>query len=90
MVEGFLLGFIAASSLGAAVFFLKFWKETRDSLFLAFAVFFFIEAATRLDLLFIARPNEGSPWIYIARLFGVVLILLAILGKNATSSSRIK
>ncbi|HZD76632.1 MAG TPA: DUF5985 family protein, partial [Acidobacteriaceae bacterium] len=34
MIEGFLLGIIATSSLTAGVFFLKFWKKTRDSLFL--------------------------------------------------------
>jgi NhaP-type Na+/H+ and K+/H+ antiporter len=37
MQEGFLLGVIVASSLAAAAFFLKFWRKTRDRLFLGFA-----------------------------------------------------
>jgi uncharacterized membrane protein HdeD (DUF308 family) len=82
MVEGFLLGVIAVSSLIAGVFFLKFWKHTRDSLFLAFAVAFLIEGINRFAVLFIARTDEGSPWTYIVRLIAFLLILVAILKKN--------
>ncbi len=88
IVEGFLLGFIAASSLTAAVFFLKFWKETGDTLFLAFVAFFFTEAVSRVASLFLTRPNEGSPWIYVARLVAVLWILAAILRKNSAASRR--
>jgi len=75
----FLLGVIAMASVTAAVFFLKFWKITRDTLFLAFAVFFFIDSASRVTLLFFAHPNEGSPLIYLLRLFALLFILAAIL-----------
>ncbi len=43
VLEAFLLGVIATSSLTAGVFFLKFWRKTRDSLFLAFGLAFFVE-----------------------------------------------
>ncbi len=82
MIEGFLLGVIATSSLTAGVFFLKFWRRTRDPLFLAFAVAFLIEGVNRTALLFVANPNEGSPAVYIVRLFAFLLILAAILRKN--------
>ncbi|HEY1801921.1 MAG TPA: DUF5985 family protein [Terriglobales bacterium] len=82
MVEGFLLGVIATSSLTAGAFFLKFWRRTRDSLFLAFAVAFLIEGVNRTALLLVAKPNEGSPAIYIVRLFAFLVILAAILKKN--------
>jgi uncharacterized membrane protein HdeD (DUF308 family) len=85
MLEGFLLGVIATSSLTAGVFFLKFWRRTRDSLFLAFAVAFLIEGVNRTAVLFVANPNEGSPAIYIVRLFAFLLILAAILKKNFAS-----
>jgi uncharacterized membrane protein HdeD (DUF308 family) len=78
----FLLGVLAAMSATAAVFFLKFWRTTRDPFFVAFASFFAIEGANRLALLFMERPNEGSQWIYGARLVGSLLILGAILRKN--------
>lgn len=88
IVEGFLLGVIAVASATAAVFFLKFWTETRDLLFLAFSVFFFTEAAARTLLLFFAHPNEGSPWIYVVRLVALLFIILAVLRKNSTGSSQ--
>jgi uncharacterized membrane protein HdeD (DUF308 family) len=84
----FLLGVIAMSSLVAGAYFVKFWRGTRDTLFLAFAAFFLIEAANRTALAFFARPNEGSPWIYIIRLLALLGILTAILHKNYGGSRR--
>jgi uncharacterized membrane protein HdeD (DUF308 family) len=82
MLEGFLLGIIAATSFAASLFFLKFWRKTRDSFFLLFAASFFIEGLNRVAILFIAHPNEGNPWIYLVRLFAFLLILAAIVKKN--------
>lgn len=82
MIEIFLSGVIAAFSLVAAVFFFRFWRDTRDKFFLAFTTFFLIETGNRVALLFFAKPNEGSPWIYILRLFALIIILAAILKKN--------
>jgi uncharacterized membrane protein HdeD (DUF308 family) len=81
-VEAFLLGVIAASSITAAVFFLKFWKRTHDSLFLAFGVAFLIEGVNRIAVLGVERPNEGSPWTYVVRLIAFLIILAGILHKN--------
>lgn len=83
MVEGFLLGLVVAFSLVAAVFFFKFWKRSRDSLFLAFGVAFLIEGLNRTSYLFLDNPNEGAPGIYIVRLVAFLLILAAIIRKNA-------
>jgi uncharacterized membrane protein HdeD (DUF308 family) len=82
ILEAFLLGIIATTSLTAGVFFLKFWRKTRDSLFLAFGLAFFVEGLNRSAVLFLAKPNEGSPYIYIVRLLAFLLILAAILHKN--------
>jgi uncharacterized membrane protein HdeD (DUF308 family) len=87
MIEGFLLGVIATASFTAGIFFLRFWKKTRDRLFLAFAAFFFIEAINRIVLLCFERPSEGSPWIYLIRLLALVILLAAILEKNYRRSS---
>ena len=81
-LEGFLLGVIATASVTAALFFLKFWRSTRDVLFLSFAAFFLIQAVDRIALLFFQKPNEGSPWIYLVRLVALLLIVVAILKKN--------
>lgn len=82
MVNSFLLGVVATTSAIAGTFFLKFWKQTRDTLFLAFGVAFWIEALNRCGILFVEKPNEGSPLIYIVRLFAFLLILGAIVKKN--------
>jgi uncharacterized membrane protein HdeD (DUF308 family) len=82
VIKAFLLGVIAALSFTASLFFVRFWRETRDSFFLAFALFFVVEGINRVALLFMSRPNEGSPWIYIIRLATLLIILAAILHKN--------
>lgn len=82
MIEAFLLGVIATSSAVAGVFFLRFWKQTRDPFFLAFAASFLIEGLNRAAILFAAQPNQLSPWTYVIRLLSFLLILGAILRKN--------
>jgi uncharacterized membrane protein HdeD (DUF308 family) len=82
MLEGFLLGVIATASMTAALYFLKFWRSTRDRLFLAFAVAFLVEALVRIAVLFLEHPNEGRPEFYLARLLAFVLIAAAIVRKS--------
>ncbi len=81
-LEAFLLGVIATSSLTAGVFFLKFWKQTRDSLFLAFGLAFVVEGLNRCAVLCLTKAHEGNPYIYGVRLLAFLLILAAILRKN--------
>lgn len=78
----FLLGFIVAASLVAVLYFLRFWKSTRDSLFLAFAVFFAVQSVSHFAVLGLEHPNEGSFWLFLIRLLSVLGILAAILWKN--------
>jgi hypothetical protein len=81
-MESFLLGVIVTASLTAALFFLRFWRNTRDPLFLAFGAAFGIEGLNRIGFLLLERPNEGSPVIYAVRLLASLLIIAAILRKN--------
>ncbi len=87
MIEGFLLGVIATGSLVAGTFFLKFWRKTRDFLFLAFGIAFLIEAINRVAFLFVASPNEGTASIYVVRLLAFLLILSGIIYKSARPSA---
>lgn len=82
MIDGFLLGVVATASITAGVFFLKFWRATRDSFFLAFAASFLVEGLNRSAVLFADKPNEGGPLTYVVRLLSLLLILGAILRKN--------
>jgi Family of unknown function (DUF5985) len=82
MIEGFFLGVIVTGSLTAGAFFLKFWRQTHDTLFLGFAAAFMIEAVNRMAFLFLENPNEGAPLLYVVRLLSYLLILAAIVNKN--------
>jgi hypothetical protein len=82
MTEGFLLGVIVTASMVAGAYFLKFWRQTRDPLFLGFAAAFFIEGVNRTCFLFVASPESGSIILYSVRLLSYLLILVAIAYKN--------
>ena len=77
-----LIGAIAMAALVAGLFFLRFWRDTRDSFFLFFAASFLLEAANRIGLGLSRDPNEGNPFFYLVRLVSFLLILLAIVQKN--------
>lgn len=81
-IESFLLGIIVASTLVAAMFFLRFWRRTRDGLFFAFGLAFLIETFNRCAVLFVERPDEGISWIYVVRLASYGVILIGIVQKN--------
>lgn len=80
----FLLGAISILCLIAGLFFLKFWNQTRDKLFLMFGLSFFVEGINRTALALSENPREGDPFFYIVRLFSFCLILYAILDKNVS------
>ena len=82
MLNGFLLGVIATASASVGVIFLKYWRQTRDSLFLNFAVAFMVEGVNRVCLLLVEKPNEGKPIIYVVRLIVFLILLVAIIRKN--------
>ncbi len=83
LFDSFLLGFIAACSFVAALFFLRFWKSTQDLLFIAFAVFFLIQGAFNIVIVSLPHPNEGSLWLFLLRLLSVLAVLGAIIWKNS-------
>ena len=81
-LDYFLLGFIAACSLVAGLFFLRFYRATRDPLFLAFLIFFVVQGCTNAVVLEQPQPNLGTPMIFLVRLLSVLVVLAAILWKN--------
>ena len=81
-LEEFVMGAIAMGSAVAALFFLRFWRTTRDRLFAIFAISFFLLGATRLGLALSDEKNEGHTNWYWVRLVAFLLILIAIADKN--------
>lgn len=92
LAEAFLLGIAATAAAVVALYFLKFWRKTRDELFLAFAGAFGVEAALRVTRFFILKaggpPGERTPLLYAIRLTASLLILMAILRKNIGRKSK--
>lgn len=76
------LGAAAMGSTVAALFFLRFWRQTHDRLFLMFAVAFLVDAVMRVVLAVTEVPNEQEPFFYLGRLLTFILIVVAIVDKN--------
>lgn len=76
-----LLGAVTLSSFIVSLFFLRFWKTTKDRFFLFFSFSFMLDGISRLFLMGNAA-TEYEPYIYSIRLVGFLLILYAIYDKN--------
>ena len=78
----FLSGTITMGFLVCGLFFWRFWARTRDSLFLSFAVAFWLLALGQALLALTGIPTEERSWLYLIRLAAFLLIIFAILRKN--------
>ena len=82
----FLLGALVMGSTSIGVFFLRFWRETHDRLFVMFAFAFWILALGWLGQL--AGAGETNTPFYALRLVAFLLIILAVADKNRGSGRR--
>jgi hypothetical protein len=78
----FLSGAVTFGFLLASLFFLRFWKRTRDGLFLSFAAAFLLLGVGQGLLALANIPVEERSWLYLFRLTAFGLILVAIIRKN--------
>ena len=65
-----------------ALFFLRFWRATRDRLFAAFSAAFCVLALQRLALGLVEPLEEWRTGLYAFRLLAFLLIIGVILDKN--------
>jgi hypothetical protein len=84
----FLAGAVTLGFFVAAGFFLRFWRRTHDRLFLAFAAAFVLLAVNQALAAFLGAGDELTPYTYLLRVLGFMLILYAIIDKNVTSGRR--
>lgn len=82
ILQAFLSGAITAGLAVAAMFFLRFWRDTRDPLFLSFAAAFMLLGVSQSILALSSVADEYRGWVYLIRLAAFLLILAAILRKN--------
>ena len=85
MIEDFLGGAIVMGFAIAALLFLKFWRRTREELFLAFSGSFLLLAVTQALLTLGQFYTEERSWLYLLRLAAFLLILFAMWRQNRRS-----
>lgn len=78
----FMLGMLSMGFAIAALLFTRFWRSSRDRLFLYFAVAFALEAANRALYAWTGARSEEATLYFTLRLLSFALILWAILEKN--------
>jgi hypothetical protein len=78
----FLSGAITAGFVVAGFFFLRFWKRTHETLFLAFAAAFWLLGLAQALLTFTDIPVEERSWLFLLRLAAFSMILISIWKKN--------
>jgi hypothetical protein len=83
MLTSFLAGATVLGFALAGLFFLRFWTRTRDELFLAFTVSFWLLGISQALLTFSNAPAEERTPLYLLRLAAFMLILFAVWRKNA-------
>lgn len=78
----FLRGGTMVALLGAAIYFYRFWKGTRDRLFLLFSFAFFVQSGSQIIVFWLGKTGDSSPEVYWLRLIAFILIIAGIVEKN--------
>jgi hypothetical protein len=81
-MDNLLVGGLVVGCLVTGLFFLRFWKATRDSFFLLFAAAFWLHGLQWLYSGVVGSSSEYAPLAYLLRLAAYCLIVLAIALKN--------
>lgn len=75
-------GMTASGFLVAALFFVRFYRTTRDALFIYFSVAFLLLAAEKFAVLVVADWFPEPPWLFLVRLAAFIAIGAGIWEKN--------
>ena len=78
----FLSGAIMMACWTAGLFFMRFWRSTRDRFFGLFALSFWLLALERIILALLDPVDETRTYVYLIRSLAFAVIVLAIVDKN--------
>jgi len=87
-VLSMLAGALVFSYLAASAHFLRFWRRTRDRLFLDFAFAFALFALDQLATSIPRIVDQTNGYEYLLRVLGFALIIIAIVDKNVSAGGR--
>ena len=79
-LKAMLAGAIMVSAWAIFVFFVRFWRKTRDRLFALFASAFLLLGIERVSIVMLSGDMQSFS--YLLRLCAFLLILFGILAKN--------
>jgi hypothetical protein len=83
----FVAGAMSAGFAMAGLFFLRFWWRTRDRLFAAFAIAFWLMALNQAVVGFSRHDHAENSAGYLLRLAAFALIIVAVLSKSSGRGS---
>jgi hypothetical protein len=86
-LHDFMSGAVALGFGVCALFFLRYWRRTREELLLAFSVAFLLLGIAQTVLALGNIPTEERGSLYLLRLAAFLLILVAIWRKNRQASA---
>ena len=81
----------SATAMGCAVvglMFLRYWRTTRDLLFVFFAASFWLMALNRIALVAVGEAHEATTLIYLVRFGAFLLIIFGVVLKNMGRTAR--
>jgi hypothetical protein len=84
-VYQFLSGALAVLCLAPALFFAVSWRRSGDRFFLIFSLAFLLLGIERIILGVLNLPESPLLSVYLIRLVGFLLIIIAIVDKNRAS-----
>jgi hypothetical protein len=82
MTFEFLAGASALASAAIGLYFLRFWRESGDRLFLIFAIAFAVFALNHVLLSALGDESDARTIVYLARAIAFDLIVAAVIDKN--------
>lgn len=85
-LANFLYGVIAALCWVVGLFFVGFWRRTRDRFFGYFGAAFWLLGLGRLAMAVFGETNEAHRSIYLLRLVAYAVFLIAIVDKNRSET----
>ena len=72
----------ATAAAANGLFFVRFWRQSRERLFAYFGAAFAVLALSWSLLAFISPTAESRPYVYALRLFAFLLMIVAMVEKN--------
>ena len=77
-----LVGMSTMGFIIAALYFLRFWRRTKDRLFATFSCAFVLLAINQVLIGLSVGPREDESLLYLPRIIAFALLIVAIVSKN--------